>query len=85
MAWLEETLGSWGSTVLTGIVVTVAAPILLPVVGAILRPVVKEVMKVGLAVADLLQETFAEGSEHLGDLIAEAKAEYAASTRRESV
>lgn len=82
MAWLDETFGSWGTTVLTGIVVTVAAPVLLPVVGAILRPLLKETIKLGLALAGMLQETLAEGGEQLSDLMAEAKAEYVVRARQ---
>lgn len=79
MAWLNETLGGWGTTVLTGIVVTMAAPTLLPVVGNLPRPVVKEAIKAGLTLANTLPETVAEGWEQLEDLIAGVRAERAAS------
>lgn len=82
MAWLDETLGGWGATVLTGIVATVVVPILLPVIGSILRPVMKEAIKAGLTLADTLQETVAEGREQLEDLIAEVQTERAVSARQ---
>jgi hypothetical protein len=82
MAWLDETLGGWGTTVLTGIVATVAVPVLLPVIGSILRPVVKEAIKAGLTLADTLQESVAEGREQLDDLLAEVRAERAMSARQ---
>ncbi len=82
MAWLDETLGGWGTTVLTGVVVTMAAPLVLPVIGSMLRPLVKEVIKAGLTLADTLQETVTEGQEQLGDLIAEVQAERAVNARQ---
>lgn len=76
MAFLDKALGGWGSTVLIGLGVAVAAPILLPAVGAVVRPVAKGVVKGGLLVADSLKELVAEGSEQVSDVVAEAKAEY---------
>lgn len=77
MAWLDETLGGWGTTILAGVVVTIAAPVVLPALGSILRPVVKGMLTAGLTFAEALQETVAEGREKLGDLIAEIEAERA--------
>ena len=76
MTFLDKALGGWGSTVLIGLGVAVAAPILLPAVGALVRPVAKGVVKGGLLVADSLKELAAEGSEQVSDVVAEAKAEY---------
>ena len=74
MGWLDDALSGWGTTVLVGIGVAVAAPILLPAVGAVIRPVTKGLIKGGLALADSLQEVIAEGGEQLSDLIAEVQA-----------
>lgn len=75
MGWLDDALSGWGTTVLIGIGVAVAAPVLLPAVGAVIRPVAKGLLKGGLALADSLQEVIAEGGEQLSDLIAEVQAE----------
>jgi hypothetical protein len=84
MTWLDETIGGWGAAILTGVVVTAAAPVLLPAVGSLLRPVVKGIITAGLTLADTLQETVAEGREQLDDLIAEVRAERAASGHRQT-
>jgi hypothetical protein len=87
MALLEDTLGGWGSTVLIGLGIALAAPILLPAAGAIVRPVAKGLIKGSLFVADSLREgslfvadslreMVAEGGEQVSDLVAEARAEY---------
>jgi ethanolamine transporter EutH len=76
MALFDDLLSGWGSTVLIGVGVAIAAPVLLPVVGAVVRPVVKNLVKGGLFVADSLKELAADGAEQVSDLVAEAKAEY---------
>jgi hypothetical protein len=76
MALLDDVLSGWGSTVLIGIGVAIAAPVVLPVVGAVVRPVAKGAVKGGLFVVDSLKELVSDGAEQVGDLVAEAKAEY---------
>jgi hypothetical protein len=76
MAFLDEVFSGWGTTVLIGVGVALAAPTLLPAVGAVVRPVAKGVIKGGLFVADSLQGLVAEGAEQLSDLVAEARTEY---------
>jgi hypothetical protein len=78
MALLDDVFSGWGTTVLIGIGVALAAPALLPAVGEVIRPVAKGLIKGGLYVADSLQEIVAEGSEQFSDLIAEVKAERSA-------
>jgi len=78
MASLDDLFSGWGTTVLIGVGVALAAPALLPAVGTIVRPVAKGLIKGGLYLADTLQEVVAESGEQLGDLIAEVKAERAA-------
>jgi hypothetical protein len=78
MALLDDVLPGWGTAVLIGVGVALAAPVLLPAAGAIVRPVAKGLIKGGLFVADSLKELVAEGQEQLSDLVAEARAEYAA-------
>lgn len=80
MEWLENVLGGWGSTLLTGVGVALAAPLVLPIVGAVVRPVAKGAMKGGLYLADSAQQLIAEGAEQVSDLVAEARAEYQAGT-----
>ena len=80
MALLDDVLSGWGTTVLVGVGVALAAPVLLPAAGAVIRPVAKGLIKGGLFVADSLKELMAEGGEQLSDLVAEARAEYSAGT-----
>lgn len=78
MASLDDLFSGWGTTVLIGVGVALAAPALIPAVGAVIRPVAKGLIKGGLYIADSLQEIVAEGGEQLSDLIAEVQAERAA-------
>ncbi len=78
MALLDDVFSGWGTTVLIGVGVALAAPVLLPAAGAVIRPVAKELIKGGLFVMDSMRELLAEGQEQLSDLAAEARAEYAA-------
>jgi hypothetical protein len=78
MAALDDLFSGWGTTVLIGLGVALAAPTLLPTVEAVIRPVAKGLIKGGLYIADSLQELVAEGSEQVSDLVAEVKAERAA-------
>ncbi|HEV8712728.1 MAG TPA: DUF5132 domain-containing protein [Candidatus Binatia bacterium] len=80
MALLDDVFSGWGTTVLIGVGVALAAPVLLPAAGAIVRPVAKELIKGGLFVVDSVRELLAEGQEQLSDLTAEARAEYTADT-----
>lgn len=75
MASLDDLFSGWGTTVLIGMGVALAAPTLIPAVGAVIRPVAKGLIKGGLYIADSLQEIVAEGGEQLSDLIAEVQAE----------
>ncbi len=84
MASLDDLFSGWGTTVLIGVGVALAAPALLPVVGAVARPVVKGLVKGGLYLADTLQEVVAESGEQLSDLVAEVKAERAATVASET-
>ncbi len=76
MALLDDVFSGWGTTVLIGVGVALAAPVLLPAAGAVIRPVAKGLIKGGLFVVDSLKELLAEGQERLSDLVAEARAEY---------
>ena len=60
-----------------GVVVAVVAPSIISGVGSALRPLAKEVIKGGIYVYDSVATLFSETSEHLSDLVAEAKAELA--------
>jgi len=84
MALLDDVFSGWGTAVLIGVGVTLAAPELLPAVGVAVRPVAKGLIKGGLYLADSLQEIIAEGSEQLSDLVAEVKAERAATSETET-
>jgi hypothetical protein len=76
MALLDDVFSGWGTTVLIGVGVALAAPVLLPAAGAVVRPVAKGLIKGGLFVVDSMKELLAEGQEQLSDLVAEARSEY---------
>lgn len=78
MALFDDGITGWVPSVLIGVGVALAAPILLPAVVTGVRPLAKVVIKGYLAVADTVKEVVAEAGEQLSDLVAEAKAEYAA-------
>jgi len=82
MALLDDMLSGWGTTVVIGVGVALAAPALLPAAGAVIRPVAKGLIKGGLFVADSLRELVAEGGEQISDLVAEARAEYNTSAQQ---
>ena len=60
--------------------VALAAPIVLPAVAAVSRPLAKTLIKGYLALADTAKEFAAEAGEHVSDLLAECKSEYASET-----
>ena len=74
-----------GSTALVGLGVVVAAPLILSFVGAVVRPLAKVAVKGGLFVVDSVQHRVAEGTEHVSDVVAEARAEYTARRRGPAV
>ena len=80
MALLDDVFSEWGTTVLVGLGMALAAPVLLSAAGAVIRPVAKELIKGSFFVADSVQELLAEGQEQLSDLVTEAQAEYVAGT-----
>ena len=69
--------GSFTTNVLIGAAVVIAAPIVVPALLAGIRPVAKTVIKGGVFVFEKMQEMVAETGEHIGDLVAEARAEMA--------
>ena len=80
MALLEDMVADWGTPTLVGFGVVLAAPLLLPAVGAVIRPVAKGMIKGSLFIVDSVRTLVSEGGEQLGDLVAEARAEYATGT-----
>jgi hypothetical protein len=58
-----------------GIGATLLAPVLLPMLARIAKPLTKSVIKTGMTVYDKGRESFAELSETMDDLVAEAKVE----------
>ncbi len=75
MALLEDTMKLGVPGLLIGVGVALAAPILLPATAAGLRPLTKSLVKGYLSLADSARGIFAEASEQLSDIVAEAKAE----------
>ena len=58
-----------------GIGATLLAPVLLPMLARIAKPLTKSVIKTGMTVYEKGRESFAELSETVDDLVAEAKVE----------
>jgi hypothetical protein len=76
---VTETLGgSWTGNILVGAAVVLVAPVVAPVVLAGVRPVAKLVIQGGVLVYDKTSEMLAEMGEQTSDLVAEARAELAA-------
>jgi hypothetical protein len=71
----DETFSCWGTTLLLGAGITVAALVLFPAVVSVLRPVAKALIEGSVALRASLQAAIAEGKEQFGDLVAEVKAE----------
>jgi hypothetical protein len=57
----------------------------LPLVGGVIRPIISTVVKAGYAAAMKANEVFAEASEDVQDMVAEARSDYqeSSSSRRE--
>jgi hypothetical protein len=78
MALLEDLFSDWGwgTTGVVGLGAVLLAPTVLPAVGAVIRPVAKGLVWGTLALTEGARELFAEASEQLGDIYAEAKHAY---------
>ncbi len=79
MALLEDVFKVGGPAVLVGVGAVLAAPLLVPAVGSVARPLAKGAVKGYLALAESAKELLAEAGEQWSDLVAEVKAEQAAS------
>ncbi|MGF1615015.1 MAG: DUF5132 domain-containing protein [Gammaproteobacteria bacterium] len=77
MNWLEGLAEYVSPNALVAAGVLILAPIVVPVVGRGLRPLAKGAIKGYLTVQDKIKEYAAVSTEQLGDLVAEARAEYA--------
>ena len=78
MALLEDVVTGWGGGVLVGLGAAAVAPVILPG-GSGLRTATKVLLKGVLLVSDQMRSLAAETTEQLKDLVAEVKAESAAS------
>ena len=78
MALIDDIAAYGLPAALVGVGAVLVAPLVLPVVGSVARPVAKGAIKGYLALVDGTKEWFAEASEQWSDLVAEAKAEHAA-------
>jgi hypothetical protein len=78
MALMDDGLKGAVPGILVILGVAMAAPIVLPAVAAVSRPLAKSLIKGYLVLADTIKEFAAEAGEQMGDLLAEVKAEHAA-------
>ncbi|MHB9075463.1 MAG: DUF5132 domain-containing protein [Desulfobaccales bacterium] len=78
MALMEDGLKGAVPSILVVLGVAMAAPIVLPAVAAVSRPLAKTLIKGYLVLADTIKEFAAEAGEQVCDLMAEVKAERAA-------
>lgn len=78
MALMDDGLKGAVPSILVVLGVAMAAPIVLPAVAAVSRPLAKTLIKGYLVLADTIKEFAAEAGEQVGDLVAEVKAERAA-------
>jgi hypothetical protein len=85
MALWEDTFKNGASTgVVLGLGAVVLAPVLLPVVATVMKPMAKEAIKLGVMLYEKGSEAIAEVGEVIEDLLAEAKAEVAATQKEPS-
>jgi hypothetical protein len=75
MALIDSLFKGWGSGFLVGLGAATVVPQVVPGIGSTARPIAKALIKGALAVADAIKEATAEAQEHIGDLVAEARAE----------
>ena len=68
-----------------GAVVASVTPSLMSGAGTVLRGVAREVIKGGLVIQEAASGMFSEGSGYFGNLVAEARAELAATSTGETV
>lgn len=78
MALMDDGLKGAVPSILMVLGVAMAAPIVLPAVAAVSRPLAKTLIKGYLVLADTIKEFAAEAGEQVCDLMAEVKAERAA-------
>jgi hypothetical protein len=78
MALMDDGLKGAVPSILVVLGVAMAAPIVLPAVAAVSRPLAKTLIKGYLVLADTIKEFAAEAGEQVCDLMAEVKAERAA-------
>jgi hypothetical protein len=78
MALMGDGLKGAVPSILVVLGVAMAAPIVLPAVAAVSRPLAKTLIKGYLVLADTIKEFAAEAGEQVCDLVAEVKAERAA-------
>jgi hypothetical protein len=78
MALMNDGLKGAVPSILVVLGVAMAAPIVLPAVAAVSRPLAKTLIKGYLVLADTIKEFTAEAGEQVCDLMAEVKAERAA-------
>ncbi|WP_331376027.1 DUF5132 domain-containing protein [Sinorhizobium chiapasense] len=79
MAILED---AFKANVVTGVAIGVGALVLRPIIVPIVRPMIKTVLKAGLVAYHQGRVAVAELGEGYEDLVAEARAEMAATNRR---
>lgn len=79
-----ETILSGVAGLVVGAVVTAATPSLVSGTGTLLRGLAKEVIKGGLVVQEAASDMFGEYGHQFNDLVAEARAELAATSAAET-
>ncbi len=67
-----------------GIGAAVLAPVVIPVVASVMKPLAKAAIKSGFMLYEKGRETFAEVTEMVEDIVAEAKAEMAEAHKEEA-
>jgi galactitol-specific phosphotransferase system IIC component len=77
MAIMENGLkGNIMTGLAIGIGAAVLAPVVIPIIASVAKPLAKAAIKGGIQLYERGKETFAEVSEVMEDLVAEAKAEF---------
>lgn len=75
--------GETGKGVAIGVTAAMLAPLVLPILTQTARPLARTLIKTGILLYHKGRETWAEATETLDDLVAEARAELAEEQRRQ--
>lgn len=88
MALLDDLMDGLGGSIATGLAIgvgaTILSPVVIPIAANVVKPLAKAAIKSGILIYEKGREMVAEAGEVVEDIIAEAKAELAETSRKTS-